>query len=109
MVMCTMSYALDVVLSGWNSMTPRDEWLLNSTMILPSHLNSSSSDEEAMDHSQQAQDFVRNVQLTRKAVSMGVALAALDGPLPVMDTVAFVGVSIYTSYLWGTYYLDYYV
>ena len=89
-------------------MTPREEWLLNSTMLLPSNLNSSSSDEEARDHSQEARDFARNVHLTRKAIKMGIALAALDGPLPVMDTVAFVGVSVYTSYLWGTYYLDYY-
>jgi len=88
-------------------MTPRDEWLLNSTMILPSNLNSSQG-EEARDQSQQLFDFHRNVRLTRKAVSMGMALAALDGPLPVMDTVAFVGVSVYTSYLWGTYYLEYY-
>ena len=89
-------------------MTPREEWLLNSTMLLPGNLNSSTSEEEARDYDQQTQDFLRNVQLTRKAVSMGVALAALDGPLPVMDTFAFVGVSVYTSYLWGTFYLDYY-
>ena len=88
-------------------MTPREEWLLNSTMILPGNLNSSGED-LARDQSQWAQDFARNAQLTRKAVSMGVALAALDGPLPVMDTVAFVGVSLYTSYLWGTFYLEYY-
>ena len=88
-------------------MTPREEWLLNSTMILPRQLNSS-AEEEARDFSQQAQDFARNVQLTRRAVSMGIALSAVDGPLPVMDTLAFVGVSVYTSYLWGTYYLDYY-
>ena len=88
-------------------MTPREEWLLNSTMILPGNLNSSSG-EEAREFSQQAQDFARNVQLTRKAVSMGIALSALDGPLPVMDTVAFIGVSIYSSYLWETFYLEYY-
>ena len=89
-------------------MTPREEWLLNSTMILPRQLNSSSVEEEARDVSEQTYEFYRNVQLTRRAITMGAALAALDGPLPVMDTIAFVGVSIYTSYLWGTYYLEYY-
>jgi len=90
-------------------MTPRDEWMLNSTMILPGHLNSSSfEEEEARDYSQQAQDLSRNLKLTRRAIQMGIALAAVDGPLPVMDTVAFVGVSVFTTYLWGTYYLDYY-
>jgi len=90
-------------------MTPREEWLLNSTMILPNNLNSSSSEEEARDWNQQARDFSRNVKMTRRAVQMGMALAAVDGPLPVMDTIAFVGVSAFTSYLWGTYYLDYYI
>jgi len=89
-------------------MTPREEWLLNSTMILPGNLNSSSPGEEARDYDQQARDFSWNVKMTRRAVQMGMALSAMDGPLPVMDTVAFVGVSVYTSYLWGTFYLDYF-
>jgi len=88
-------------------MTPRDEWLLNSTMLFPSQLNSSEG-EEAREHNSYQGDFARNFELTRKAVKMGLALSALDGPLPVMDTLAFVGVSVYTTVLWRQFYLDYY-
>ena len=81
----------------------RQEWLLYANMLMPPVLDDSPSSE-----SQRTQDFARNVQLTRKAWMMGVALASLDGPLPVMDTIAFVGVSLYTAYLWRDFYLDYY-
>ena len=88
-------------------MTPRDEWLLMANMLIPPVLSSNSED-TARDSAQQTADFARNVQLTRKAVSMGVALAVLDGPLPVFDIVAVVGVSLYSAYLWREFDLDYY-
>jgi len=88
-------------------MTPREEWLLNSTMLFPSELNSSEG-EEARDRNSYQGDLSRNLELTRKAVKMGLALSALDGPLPVMDTIAFVGVSAYTTVLWRRFYLDYF-
>lgn len=91
-------------------MTPRDEWLLMCNMSHVNNINSSGSDEElARQLSRQQQDLARNLSLTRRAIAMGAALSALDGPLPVMDTVAFVGVTAFTSVLWGKYYLDYYV
>lgn len=87
-------------------MTPREEWLLMANMLIP--LVSSSSEDAAMDHAQFSSDLAKNIHLTRRAVEMGIALSALDGPLPVMDVVAFVGVSIYTTFLWGEFYLDYF-
>lgn len=76
-----------------------------ANMLIPPTLE---SDDSSRDNAQYASDLAKNIQLTRKAVSMGVALAALDGPLPFMDIVAFTGVSIYTTLLWGEFYFDYY-
>lgn len=87
-------------------MTPREEWLLMSTMLLPP-VFASQPEDVARDSSQFAVDLHKNVQLTRRAVMMGVALSAIDGPLPVMDIVAFVGVSAYTTVLWARFYSDY--
>jgi len=89
-------------------MTPRDEWLLMSNMLLPPVYASETAEGSARDHAQYNLDLAKNIQLTRRAVTMGIALSALDGPLPVMDIVAFAGVSIYTTVLWGKFYLDYY-
>lgn len=88
-------------------MSPRDEWLLMANMLIPSGL-ASDDDDQSRDSAQYTADLSRNIQLTRKAVSMGLALSTLDGPLPFMDIVAFAGVSIYTTFLWGEFYLDYY-
>ena len=89
-------------------MTPRDEWLLMSNMLLPPVYDSETTEDSARDHTQYNLDLARNIKLTARAVKMGLALSALDGPLPVMDIVAFAGVSIYTTILWGNFYLDYY-
>jgi len=89
-------------------MSPRDEWLLMSNMLLPPVLPSTDSEGTARDSAQFAFDLNKNLQLTRRAVTMGVSLAQIDGPLPVMDIVALVGVSVYTSILWGKFYTDYY-
>ena len=86
-------------------MSPRDEWLLMANMLLPQVY---SSDDPGMDSDKFVLDLSKNIQMTRRAISMGVALAAVDGPLPVMDVIAFGGVSIYTSYIWGKFYLDYF-
>lgn len=86
-------------------MTPEEKWMLMANMMIP--LVATSSD-DARDHAQYSMDLAKNIDLTRRAVGMGLALSALDGPLPVMDTIAFVGVSIYTSVLWGQFYFEYY-
>lgn len=86
-------------------MTPREEWLLMANMVIPVVAVSS---EDAQDQTQYTLDLAKNIDLTRRAIKMGIALSALDGPLPVMDTVAFVGVSIYTTVLWSQFYLEYY-
>jgi hypothetical protein len=75
-----------------------------ANMMIPSV---ASSDEDARDYSQYSLDLAKNIELTRKAVTMGIALSSLDGPLPIMDVVAFVGVSIYTTLLWGEFYFEY--
>ena len=78
-----------------------------STMLLPP-VFASNPEDSARDTAQFTTDLYKNVQLTRRAITMGVALAAMDGPLPVMDIVAFVGVSAYTTILWGSFYSDYF-
>ena len=88
-------------------MTPRDEWLIMANMIIPPVLSSNSED-TARYSSQYSLDLTRNLQLTRKAVSLGVVLAQLDGPLPIMDVVAVVGVTVYSAYLWREFNQDYY-
>jgi hypothetical protein len=85
-------------------MTPREEWMLMANMTIPVVATSS---EDARDHSQYSLDLAKNIDLTRRALTMGIALSALDGPLPVMDVVAFVGVSVYTTVLWSQFYLEY--
>lgn len=87
-------------------MSPRDEWLLMANMIIPSV--AVDSEEVARDQAAMSMDLAKNIELTRKAIGMGLALSALDGPLPVMDIVAFAGVSIYTTVLWSQFYLEYY-
>ena len=86
-------------------MSPRDEWLLMANMLLPQVY---SSDDPSIPSDKFVLDLSNNIQMTRRAISMGVALSAVDGPLPVMDVIAFSGVSIYTSYIWGKFYLDYF-
>ena len=48
----------------------------------------------------------RATQGTARAVSMGLALSAIDGPLPVMDLVAFTGVTIYSAVTWIDYFTN---
>lgn len=48
----------------------------------------------------------RATQGTARAVSMGLALSAIDGPLPVMDVVAFTGVTIYSAVTWIDYFTN---
>lgn len=86
-------------------MSPRDEWLLMANMVLPSVETSSPS---GRSEAQYQLDIAKNLNLTRRAIGMGVALSAIDGPLPVMDVVAFIGVTTYTTVLWYNFYTDYF-
>ena len=48
----------------------------------------------------------RATQATGRAVSMGIALSAIDGPLPVMDVIAFSVVTVYTAVTWIDYFIN---
>ena len=47
-----------------------------------------------------AVEFTQAVQTTTRAVRLGMAIAAIDGPIPVMDAVGFGVASVMTLKAW---------
>ena len=62
--------------------------------------------EPSVDDGTDAMRLRRATQATGRAVSMGIALSAIDGPLPVMDVIAFSVVTVYTAVTWIDYFIN---
>ena len=69
----------------------KEEWMANSQLLHP-HLKVTTNTDGSINLSIDA-DLVLASKKTARAVASGVALASMDGPLPVMDVVGF-GVAV---------------
>ena len=79
----------------------KEEWLMNANALIPTvmKINSQTNQVEmAWDIDPKAAHAVNK---TARAVTIGVTLAAMDGPLPIMDVVGFgvaTGMAIHAWY-----------
>ena len=69
----------------------KEEWMANAQLLHP-HLKVTTNTDGSINLSIDA-DLVSASKKTARAVASGVALASMDGPLPVMDVVGF-GVAV---------------
>ena len=83
----------------------KEEWL-HRTMMLPMQAMSSSIDEELQLQRKLDQNYklAKALNRTAKAALVGVAISAIDGPLPVMDVVGFGVASTMAAIAWHDYF-----
>lgn len=79
------------------------EWLHNANMIFPTMLTSD-SDDDARQFTEDSLALATAIEKTRRAIQLGIALAAIDGPLPFMDVVGFGVTSALAGYAWYEYF-----
>lgn len=69
----------------------KEEWMMNSSLLHP-HVKVSTRSDGSINLSIDV-ELVSASKKTARAVASGVALASMDGPLPIMDVVGF-GVAV---------------
>ena len=85
-------------MNGLNEMnTHKEEWMIHAQVLIPQIITSVQNDGSIMSTEKAAAGGIA-VQKTIRAIQAGVALSAIDGPLPVMDVVGF-GVAVTGSAL----------
>jgi len=86
-------------MNGLNKMnTHKEEWMFHAQVLIPHIVHTVQTDDGTPMSVERAAAGGIAVQKTARAVSAGIALAAIDGPLPVMDVVGF-GVAVTGSAL----------
>ena len=80
----------------------KEEWMMNANALIPKTIKLKDNQVEmAWDIDPKAAIAVNK---TARAVTIGVSLAAMDGPLPVMDVVGFTVASGMAIHAWYEYF-----
>jgi len=77
--------------------THKEEWMIHAQVLIPQIITTVQNDGSTMSMEKAAAGAIAT-QKTIRAIQAGVALSAIDGPLPVMDVVGF-GVAVTGSAL----------
>jgi len=80
----------------------KEEWMAHAAMIIPKNIQIS-DDQVTMTWDIDPKAGIA-INKTARAVTMGVTLAAMDGPLPVMDVVGFTVASGMAIHAWYEYF-----
>jgi hypothetical protein len=83
----------------------KEEWMMKSSFIQTAQISSPQRDpEQAFMSPDDAGDLGVAVAKTNRAIVLGAAIAAIDGPVPVMDVVGFSVAAITAGLAWYDYF-----
>jgi hypothetical protein len=83
----------------------KEEWMMKSSFIQTAQI--SSPDRDPQDNHMSADDagdLGVAVAKTNRAIILGAAISAMDGPLPVMDVVGFSIAAVTAGLAWYDYF-----
>jgi hypothetical protein len=82
----------------------KEEWMMNANALIPKTIKLSADNSQVQMTWDIDPKAAIAVNKTARAVTMGVTLAAMDGPLPVMDVVGFTVASGMAIHAWYEYF-----
>ena len=83
----------------------KEEWMMKSSFIQTAQISSPDRDSEQPSMStDDAGDLGVAVAKTNRAIILGAAISAIDGPVPVMDVVGFSVAAITAGLAWYDYF-----